>query len=595
MCTTTIVGKDASADGSVMISHSDDGHIENDSSIVYVPRVPINADGDRAVYPTADALGEMPEYNTWLRPRIQKDDGPKAYRHEDFPRTIPIGSVPYKKIFEVLGETGRDTTYAYLDGSYGISNEWGLMFGECTNGAKASFKPVLDTRIFYASELSRVALENCKTARDAVKLIGFLIDEYGYWGTGETLPVGDPKEAWVIEMAPVKMDYRGPVGGLWVAQRVPDDEFFIGANEFRIRDIDPGERNKTLMYSDHLFDVAKEWGWFTPSSHNPDFMDWLPTVSKGEYSHPYYSLRRVWRGLSLMAPSRKLDPWAPAVDKDKEGLTRAYPFSVKPDKKITLSDVIALHRDHYADTEFDLTKGMAAGPWGNPNRYLGPRDPSGDVGDPDVKLAGAWERPIGMYYTNVTFVNQARSDLPYPINTVSWIALDAPAESVFVPLAVGPIPSMYESYNAAAFNMDGNAWQIYNLVAEYANIKYCYMIKDINRAQRENERSGFDLVAKLRVGLAEIALRDPEEALKKFSEALNRHALTVHANWKRLFEQLVVHYNQGEVLDTSDPSKPVMTKVDYPESWLKETNYFTGPTKYEKNIFPGPTKHKKNN
>jgi dipeptidase len=538
-----------------MVSHSDDGHIENDSSIVYVPRVPINADGVRDVYPTAVALGDMPEYNAWIYPRIQKDDGPEAYRHEGLPRTIKIGSVPYKEIFEVLGEKDRDTTYAYLDGCYGISNEWGLMFGECTNGAKTSLNPVPGKRIFYSSELSRMALENCKTARDAIKLIGYLIDKYGYWGTGETLPVGDAKEAWVIEMAPVPLHYEGPAGGLWVAKLVPDGEFFIGANEFRIRDIDPDKRNDSLMYGDHLFTIVRKLGWFTPSDDDLGFMDWLLTVSKGEYSHPYYSLRRVWRGLSLMAPSLKLDPWAPAVDK---GTTRAYPFSVKPDKKIALSDVLAMHRDHYADTEFDLTKGTAAGPWGNPNRYLGPRDPSGDVGDPNAKLTGAWERPIGIYYTNLTFVNQARADLPYPINIVSWIALDAPSESVFVPLAIGPIPSMYEAYNSTVFNMDGDAWQIYNLVAEYANIKYCYMIKDINQAQAENEKAGFDMVAKLQASLTRIAPDDPAGALKTFSDALNRHALEVHAGWKKLFEQLVVRYNQGEVLDTSDPKKPVM-------------------------------------
>jgi dipeptidase len=300
------------------------------------------------------------------------------------------------------------------------------------------------------------------------------------------------------------------------------------------------------MYSDYLFTIVQGLDWFTPSRDDSRVMDWLPTVSNGEYSHPYYSLRRVWRGLSLMALSLNLDPWAPVVDK---GLTRAYPFPVKPDKKIALSDVIALHRDHYAGTEFDLTKGMAAGPRGNPNRYLGPRNPSGDVGDPNAKLDGAWERPIGiywtcsitrlvieqvlrktwisrgnprfpsslngccsetevseqLYYTNVTYVNQARSDLPYPINIVSWIALDAISESVFVPLAISPIPSMHEAYNAAVFNMDSDAWQIYNLVAEYANIKYCYMIKDINQAQSENERAGFELVAILQAVLARIA------------------------------------------------------------------------------------------
>jgi dipeptidase len=588
-----------------MVSHSDDGHLSNDSSIVYVPRVRISAEGARVVYPTAVALGDMPEYNAFLTPRVQKNDGPEAYRHRELRRTVNIGSVPYREIFEVLGERDRNTTYAYLDGSYGISNEWGVMFGECTNGAKSSLYPVPGKRMFYSSELSRMALENCKTARDAVKLIGFLIDKYGYWGTGETLPVGDANEAWVIEMAPLSEDHQGTVGGLWVAKLVPDGEFFIAANEFRIREIDPAKRNISLMYSDHLFETVRKLGWFTPVSGGPsaeglsagggsasidsaesaaltELMDWLPTVSKGEYSHPYYSLRRVWRGLSLMAPSLNLDPWAPAGEKGGRGLTRAYPFSVKPDKKITLSDVIALHRDHYADTEFDLTKGFAAGPWGNPNRYLGPRDPSGDVGDPDVKLDGAWERPIGMYYTNIAFVNQARSDLPYPLNIVSWIALDAPSESVFVPLAIAPIPPIYESYDPRQYGMDTTAWRIYNLVAEYVNLKYRFMIKDVNEAQNENETAGRKLVATLQSDLAAIAPNAPHKARKLFAAALNRHALAVRANWKKLFEQLVVRYNQGEVLDTSDPANPVFTKTDYPDSWLKATSYFQGPTDYGK-------------
>nr|WP_258006159.1 C69 family dipeptidase [Mesotoga sp. B105.6.4] len=91
-------------------------------------------------------------------------------------------------------------TYAYFDGSYGIMNEHQLMFGECTDGAKIQIGPEPGRRIFYSSELSRVALERCKTAREAVDLIGFLIEEYGYYGTGETLPVADPNEAWIIEM-----------------------------------------------------------------------------------------------------------------------------------------------------------------------------------------------------------------------------------------------------------------------------------------------------------------------------------------------------------------------------------------------------------
>jgi dipeptidase len=291
------------------VTHSDDGHIEADSSVIYVPRAAFDPKGSRPVYPSAVATEEMPEWNCFLSPRLQKDDGPAAYRHPDLPRTTAIGQVPYADILGFLGDTGRNYTYAYLDANYGISNEWGLMFGECTNGAKVTLdKPIPNKRIFYSSELARVALEHCKTARDAVRLIGHLIDTYGYWGTGETLPVADGTEGWVIEMAPIPDGYT-KAGGLWVAKRVPDGEFFVAANEFRIRELDPAERDKTVMYGDNLYAVAKDLGWYTEDKPGSGIIDWLPTVSLGEYSHPYYSLRRVWRALSLAAPSLGLNPW----------------------------------------------------------------------------------------------------------------------------------------------------------------------------------------------------------------------------------------------------------------------------------------------
>ncbi|GHV39371.1 dipeptidase [Spirochaetia bacterium] len=577
-CTTTIVTRGASADGSVMVSHSDDGHLGADSSVIYVGRAPIDRTGSRAVYPSAVALDVMPEYNAFAIPRLATDEGAPGYRHPGVPRTIPIGSVPYSDILDFLGEANRSTTYAYLDCNYGIANEWGVMFGECTNGSKAIHNPAPDKRIFYSSELARVALENCKTARSAVLLMGHLIDTYGYWGTGETLPVADAEEAWVFEMAPVSEDYT-KAGGLWAAQRVPDGEFFIAANEFRIREIDPAERNRTQLYGDNLFDVAHDLGWYTVTDKKSGLMDWLATVSLGEYSHPYYSLRRVWRGLSLAAPSLKLNPW---VQDGQKGLTRDYPFSVRPDKKLTLGDIRDLHRDHYAGTEFDLTKGAAAGPWGNPNRYLGTNDSAGDVGDPDSELLGAWERPIGVYYTNVTYINQLRPDLPYPINIISWIALNAPSESVFVPFAIADMPPIYEIYDSGVYSPEGQAWQIYNLVGEYVNLRYNSMIRNINRAQKENEEASVRLVRELQQMLSPLAKENPEEALAQLKLVLNANALKIHRNWKLLFEDLVLSYNQGEVNLAPPGEQRRLGKTRYPDSWLEGTDYYRGPTTYKK-------------
>jgi dipeptidase len=568
-----IVTPGASADGSVFVSHSDDGHIEADSSVIYIPSAPIARNGRRAVYPTAIAAEELPEYNARLIPRLASDTAAPGYRHPGTPRTLPLAEIPWAEILKALNNKDLAATYAYLDANYGLVNEHGLMFGECTNGAKASHSPTAK-RIFYSSGLSELALETCKSAREAVELIGFLIDTYGYYGTGETLPLADAAgEAWVIEISPLPLDYP-KAGGLWVAQKVPDGEFFIAANEFRIREIDPAKRGVSQLYGDNLFAVTEELGWAV-KDEKTGLLDWLATVSNGEYSHPYYSLRRVWRAFSIVAPSRNFSPWV------KNGLTREYPFSVKPDKPLTIEDIKAIHRDHYEGTEFDLTKGMAAGPYGNPNRYLGPDDASGDVGDPNAELIGAWERPIGVYYTNLTYINQARPGVPYPLNVVSWIALNASAESVFLPFAVAPLPGIYQNFDSSVFDLDGQAWQIYNLVGEYANIRYDRMSRHIKSRAGRYENESERLVSAMQTDLAVAAQTKPRDALASFSAGLNDNALSVHQGWRKLFEELVLDYNQGEVNLNAPDGERKLGKVRYPSEWLIGSDYFSGPTVYK--------------
>ncbi|MHA1280571.1 MAG: C69 family dipeptidase, partial [Candidatus Helarchaeota archaeon] len=203
-CTTMLVTRGASQDGSVIVAHSDDSELF-DQRLVYVPAAdhkpgslrPVYYDaaslGDRPEYHDYDAasLGDRPEYHGYmLRRYVGTQRGP-TYVNSDQPQSIPLGFIPQV-----------EHTYAYFDGSYAIMNEHQLMFGECTDGTKIQPDPVPGKLIFYSAELSRVAAERCKTAREAVELIGYLIEKYGYYGTGETLPIGDTEEGWIIEMAP---------------------------------------------------------------------------------------------------------------------------------------------------------------------------------------------------------------------------------------------------------------------------------------------------------------------------------------------------------------------------------------------------------
>ncbi len=410
-CTTILVTAGASADGSLYVTHSDDNELA-DERIIYVPAMNHEPGSERPVYCTGVALGPRPEYNSFMEPRLVCDERGPGYDTLDSLASIPLGYVPQVP-----------HTYAYFDGSYGIMNEHQLMIGECTNSARMQLEPEPGRRIFYSSELSRIALERCTTAREAVELMGKMIEEYGYYGTGETLLLGDSEEGWVFEMCCGTVD---STGGLWVARRVPDGEVFVAANEFRIREIDPDDTD--LLYCSDLFDQVEALGWWNPEDGG---LDWLVTISLGECRHPYDALRRVWRVQSLVAPSLNLCPYV------EDGLTEYYPFSVAPDTPLETHDVMRLHRDHFEGTEFDMTNGPSAGPYGFPNRFYGSYDDHPPMGTITLPLDGAWERPLSVAYCGYVYVCQGRSWLPDPIGGICWMGSDSPSETCFVPFYCG--------------------------------------------------------------------------------------------------------------------------------------------------------------
>lgn len=545
-CTTILVTKGASADGSVIVSHSDDDEL-GDQRIVYVPAADHKPGSKRPVYYDVVSFG-----NCTVR-YVGTSRGP-GYDTPGLPKSEPLGHID-----QVLH------TYAYFDGNYGIMNEHQLMFGECTNGAKIEPRQKPGERIFYSAELSRVALERCTKARDAVRLIGKLIDKYGYYGTGETLLIGDTEEGWVFEMCGGTPDGKG---GLWVAKKVPDGEVFVAANEFRIREVDPDDPD--MIFSENLFDVVRQQGWWDPKDGK---LDWLKAVSKGEYNHPYYSLRRVWSVMRRLKPSANFSPWV------EDGYTKEYPFSVKPDKKLTVHDVMALHRDHYEGTEFDMTRGLAAGPFGSPYRWIGKYDGAqNDVSTPDQKMLGAWERPLSVFYAGYMFVNQARGWLPDPIGGICWFGPDKPYLTCFVPFYVGmtDLPRSYQTGITTKYDRNV-AWWAFNFVANWAGMKFEYMKKDIIAKQKEIEEMEFAMQPAVETAAMELHKRAPRLANKYLTDYSIDNANRVVKEWWKLADMLIVKYNDGYV---NIPEQA--EEVGYPEWWLKKVGYDKGPISYKR-------------
>ena len=490
-CTIILVTKGASEDGSVFLGHSD---IEygSDPNLAFVPARNHKKGSMRPVYPSAAAIDELPEYNAFDCPQLIAPERSDAYNFPGYQHTKAIGYIP-----EV------EHTYAYIDADYAVMNEHGLMLSECTDvsGHLPELPYEKGIGIFYSSELGRVALERCKTAREAIKLMGELIDEYGLYGTAETLFVADREEGWLFEMQPTPSGK----GGLWIAEKIPDGHFSIAANQLRIRAIRESDPNQ--IFNPKLPQMLEELGWATYDAQGN--LDWVKSLRGEEWNHPYYSMRRVWRGFDTVAPSLKLSSKVDSWDSDY------YPLSVKPDKKLAITDIMKLYRDYYQDTEFDKTTSNFAGLHGSPYDY------TIEYGEQAILSAD----------TAYTYIAQLNDKLPAPI---CWTSINTPLENPFIPFAVAQMPAAYNSALRDEYDDSKMFWassQVTALSRGYWNS----LGETVEKAVEQSEKTSLKLVNSSR-----------KLSKEKFAATLNQNALKVFDDWKNLYAQLLIQYNGGE-------------------------------------------------
>jgi dipeptidase len=408
--------------------------------------------------------------------------------------------------------------------------------------------------MFYVEQLEAIALQRGQTAREVVKIMGQLAEKYGYADGGECLTVVDANEGWVFECmgaTPLWTKDSGTPGAVWAAARVPDDRVFVSANRSRIAEIDLSKPD-WFMASPNVYTMGKQMGWWDGKS---TFRFWEVYAPKDQF----YNSRREWRVYSTVAPSRNFDPWA-----------NRYPFGVKPDKKVSVRDLMALKRDHYEGTEFDLTKGVAAGPFGTPDRWA-TANPSGTSG---------WERAISMFRCSYSFVSQSRSWLPDAIGGVLWFGEDTPHSTVYMPIYAGAteLPKSLATNDRYNFTRD-SAWWAFDFVENWANLSYSYMIKDINAMQAKYEGEFFAMQPAVESAALTLYRQDPKLALTYLTRYTNDSINRVVGEWWQFADQLVCKYNDGYVNNKTK---------GYPADWLKSLGYgdSTAFTKYDGRIYP---------
>ncbi len=431
-CTSITLGKLATADGSVITSHTDDSHRTRS----WIDIVPAKKHKKGSTIP--------------MYKRVKNDSlAMPAYGHE------LIGEIP--QVAE---------TYGYINTAYPSLNTKQLGIGESTFGGRNELQS--DEGLIDCQRLYQLILERESTARGAIRLAGELLKEYGWNDYGEALTIADKNEVWHFE---VVGPGKGKIGAVWVAQRVPDDHVSVNANASTIKEIDL-DNPDYFMASENIFQVAIDNGWYNPDEETFRFCYAYAPHSRASLA----SRRREWRVFDLLAPSLKLDPNA-----------ENHPFSVKPDTLVTMEKLISVFKDYYQDTPFDMRKTLTVtdkdgktiiSPLASPHM---PYD-----ANKLFKINGGWgwlgERTIARWYTMYATIIQLRNWLPDEIGGVEWLAMDNVASSIYVPIygSVTDLPVQYKTPGRVNGYTLNSAWWIFNRLGTLAAQRWGDMHKDVD-------------------------------------------------------------------------------------------------------------------
>ena len=496
-CTNLIVGNKASTDGSTLVSYAADSHV------LY---------GELYHWPAAKhAPGEMVDIYEW--------DSRKY-----------LGQIPQV-----------ENTYNVV----GNMNQFQVTIGETTFGGRENL--VDTTGIIDYGNLIYITLQRAKTAREAIGTMTSLVQQYGYHSSGESFTVADPKEVWILEMIGKGRRNKGAV---WVAERIPDDCIAAHANYSRIHTF-PLNSPDSCIYSPDVISFAREKGYFTGLNKDFSFADAYDPV---DFEALRFCEARVWSFYNMFCSG--MDEYLPYIyGKSKEYL----PLYIKPDKKISLQNMMAAMRDHYEGTPFDMTKDAGAGPFACPYRW---RPLTFKVDSAEYFN----ERAIATQQTGFSFVAQMRDYLPDPIGGVLWFGVDDAATSVYVPMycSMTNVPECFRVGNGDLLTFSWtSAFWINNWVANMAYSKYNYMSEDIKQVQKRLENEFITAQPDIEKSAMDSISSNPEKAQRLLNDYSLSKAQYAFDAWKKLGEYLLVKYIDGNIKREKD-GKFERTKDGYP-------------------------------
>ncbi|MBQ3997690.1 MAG: C69 family dipeptidase [Bacteroidales bacterium] len=553
-CTNIIITKGASADGSCMVSYAADSH---------------------ALY------GEL-----YFQDAADWDAGSTR-------KIIDWDSGRYLGDIEQVAHTYKRV---------GNMNEHQLIIGETTFGGRPE---LVDKHgvVDYGS-LIYIALERCKTAREAIKVMTDLANEYGYYSSGESFSIVDKEEAWILEIigkGTIMKNGRNINRGIvWVARRIPDGMVSAHANQSRITTF-PLHDPENCMYSKDVISFARKKGYFDGADDDFSFADAYAPL---DFSALRACEARVWSAFNIMSNGwfSYEDENGRMVTKDASefleyamGYSRTprIPLFIQPAKKMTVKDVADIMRDHYEGTPMDMTQDIGAGGNALPYRW---RPMSFEYNGKTYIN----ERAIATQQTGFWFVGQARGSYPDVIGGILWFGTDDAATSYVTPIYtnVTKVPRCFQEGNGdiitysatssfwANNRIANDCYRMYNIMAPYVREKIDAFEKKQLEAIRDIDSKALDIYAKAaekanakaeKKGESYNPREDTGDNFSAVKRLLTNYSVETAQDqfkeWKKLEETLLVKYIDGNVKGQnkdgsfihSELSVHMAGKIEHPE------------------------------
>lgn len=486
-CTNIIVGKKASVDGSVFCSYNNDGY-GGYGSLDILPG------GD---YPKGTKLA-LSRWNY----------------------SIPDTIMQAEHTYTVMGRI----------------NEHQVTIGETTfDGRPELVNP--KGKINYP-QLMELGLQRAKTAREAIKIMAQLVDEYGYNSSGETFSVCDPNEAWIMEIIG-----KGPgvKGAVWVAIRIPDDCICVHANQSRIDKI-PFKDKENCMYAKDVVKFAREKGYFNGSDKDFSFCDAYCPI---DFGGRRFCEARVWSIMSKIGDKDLMEPYLKFITGESNA---KLPLYIRPAKKVSLADVENGMRDHYEGTPLDVTDDYSWGPYASPYR----------PGPITYKVDGKeyhHERTVGTAVTIFSMVSQMRSWLPDEIGGVLWYGADDANGVSYVPVycSVDRVPDCFDGErsegNTDKFSFKSAHWMC-NWVSNMVYPRYNLMIDDLRMFRDELDQRFQNRQDAIEKEILTAYNENPLYAKQMLTNYSDKCASEMMERWMELAQFLIVKYNDFKVLES---------------------------------------------